>query len=121
MMDYKNFPQYWGDSDFAYRAYKKGYRIIYEPKSMMWHKVSSTVNKDASSNFTSFMSAFIYLTTNTRSIKNFHTVVKFYSRHCPIYSMPYILMRYALSVTLQSMRHSSFFRGFINRVKTICR
>ncbi len=121
MLDSKNFPQYWGDTDFTYRAYKKGYRIIYEPKSMMWHKGGSTVKKDAPSNTASFMSTFIYLTTNTRSWQNFRTVVKFYSRHCPAYFMPYILMRYALGVILQSMRHSPFFRGAMNGLKTIHR
>jgi GT2 family glycosyltransferase len=120
-LDSKSFPQYWGDTDFTYRAYKKGYRIIYEPKSIMWHNVSSTVKKHASSNITSFISAFIYLTTNIRSWQNFRTVIKFYSRHCPIYLMPYILMRYALSVILQSMKYNSFFRGFMNRIKTIHR
>ena len=121
MMDYKNFPQYWGDSDFAYRAYKKGYRIIYEPKSMMWHKICSTTKKDASSNPSSFLSALIYLTTNIRSCQNFRTVVKFYSRHCPIYLMPYVLMRYALRVILQSMWYSPFFRSVKDRIKTILR
>ena len=121
LVDSKSFPQYWGDTDFTYRAYKKGYRIIYEPKSIMWHNVSSTVKKHASSNITSFISAFIYLTTNIRSWQNFRTVIKFYSRHCPIYLMPYILMRYALNVILQSMKYNSFFRGFMNRIKTIRR
>lgn len=121
MMDFKSFPQYWADADFAYRAYKKGYRIIYEPKSMLWHKIYSTVKKDATSNLTSFMSAFIYRTTNIRSGQNFRTVVKFYSRHCPIYLMPYILMRYALQVILQSMRYSPFFRGVKDRIKMILR
>jgi GT2 family glycosyltransferase len=121
VLDSKSFPQYWGDSDFTYRAYKKGYRIIYEPKSMMWHKESSTVKKHTSSNPTSFISAFIYLTTNIRSIQNFRTVVKFYSRHCSIYLMPYILMRYVFAVARQSMWYSHFFRGVKDRIKTMQR
>ena len=119
MLDSKNFSQYWGDTDFTYRAYKKGYRIIYEPKSMMWHKGGSTVKKDASSNTASFMSTFIYLTTNIRSWQNFRTFVKFHSRHCPTYLMPYILMRYTLSVILESMQHSSFFRCVIDGIKKV--
>jgi GT2 family glycosyltransferase len=121
LLDSMNFPQYWGDTDFTYRAYKKGYRIIYEPKSMMWHKGGSTVKKDPSYNTTSFISTFIYLTTNIRSWQNFRTIVKFYSRHCPAYFMPYILIRYALSVILESMQHSSFFRCVIEGIKTIQR
>jgi GT2 family glycosyltransferase len=122
MMDSKSFPQYWSDIDFTLRAYKKGYRMIYEPKSMMWHKISSTVKKhNTSSNPTSFLSALIYVTTNIRSSQNFRTVVKFYSRYCPLYLMPYALVRYALGVTLRSMRHSYFFRGAMDRIKTILR
>ncbi|MCK4731403.1 MAG: glycosyltransferase family 2 protein, partial [Methanophagales archaeon] len=115
MMDFKSFPMYWGDTDFTYRAYKKGYRIIYEPKSRMWHKVCSTVKKDASSNPTSFLSALIYLTTNIRSTQNFRTVIKFHLRYCPLYLIPYVLMRYALRVIIGSMLHSSFFRGVIDK------
>jgi GT2 family glycosyltransferase len=121
MMDFKNFPMYWGDTDFTYRAYKKGYRIIYEPKSMIWHKLRSTVKKEFP-NINSFLSVLIYLTTDIRSVQNFRTVVKFYSRHCPIYLIPYVLMRYALLVILLSMMwHSSFFRGIMDWFKTIQR
>ena len=119
LMDYKNFPQYFADADFTYRAYKKGYRIIYEPKSRMWHKVNSTVKQDPAFNTTSFLSTFIFLTTNIKSCLNFHTVVKFYLRHCPIYSMPYLLMKYVFKVILQSILHSSFFRRIMGRSRTI--
>lgn len=119
LMDYKNFPLYSADADFTYRAYKKGYRIIYEPKSIMWHKASSTVKEDASFNTTSFLSTFIFLTTNIRSWQNFHVRVKFYLRHCPIYSMPYLLMKYFFKVILQSILHSSFFRRVMGRSRTI--
>lgn len=119
LMDYKNFPQYLADADFTYRAYKKGYRIIYEPKSMMWHKGSSTVKKDAAFNTTSFLSTFIFLTTNIKSWLNFHTIVKYYLRHCPIYSMPYLLMKYVFKIILQSILHSSFFRRIMGRSRTI--
>lgn len=99
IMDSKNFPQYWGDADFAIRAYKKGYRIIYEPKSMLWHKVSSTVKKETPT-ANSFLSTFIYLMTSIRSQYNFNMVTKFYSRHCPIYLVPYVLVRYYTRVIL---------------------
>ena len=45
LLDYKSFPHWWADTDFSYRAYKKGYRIIYEPRSKMWHKGGTTANK----------------------------------------------------------------------------
>ena len=115
LMDYENFPQNFADADFTYRAYKKGYRIIYEPKSMTWHKGSSTVKKDAAFNTNSFLSTFIFLTTNIKSWQNFHMRVKFYLRHCPIYSMPYLLMKYVFIVILQSILHSSFFIRVMGR------
>lgn len=121
MMDFKNFPMYWGDTDFTYRAYKKGYRIIYEPKSMMWHKMCSTVKKE-NLKTTSFLSTLIFATTNMRSVVNFRIVVKFYSRHCPRYLLPYVLMRYALLVILLSlMSYSPSFRGTIDKLKTLYR
>lgn len=91
LMDYKNFPQYWADLDFTYRAYKKGYRIIYEPKSMMWHKVSSTVKKEVPT--ASSSPTFLYLMRDIRSITNLRVVTKFYLRHYPIGLIPYLLIR----------------------------
>jgi GT2 family glycosyltransferase len=44
MLDEK-LPHVKSDWDFTYRAYRKGYRIIYEPRSKIWHKVSSTAKK----------------------------------------------------------------------------
>jgi GT2 family glycosyltransferase len=29
---------YWEDVDFSYRAYKKGFKIYYAPKALVWHK-----------------------------------------------------------------------------------
>ena len=120
IMDSKNCPLYWGDTDFTYRAYKKGYRLIYVPKSMMWHKLGSTVKKE-NPNLSSLLSALIYLTTNVRSAQNFRAVAKFHLRYCPIYLIPYVLMRYTLFVIIQSMSYSSFFRGIMNWFKTVHR
>lgn len=106
-MDYKNFPQYRADVDFTFRAYKKGYRLIFEPRSMVWDKVSSTIKKNAP-NATSFLSTFVYLTTNIKSSLNFRVNIKFYLKYCPRYSIPVVLTRYALVVILKSMLHSTY-------------
>ena len=36
---------YFEDTDFCVRAYKKGYRLVYVPTSVIWHKVSRTTSK----------------------------------------------------------------------------
>lgn len=36
---------YYEDSDYCMRARKHGYRVVYVPSSIVWHKVSSTAGK----------------------------------------------------------------------------
>ncbi len=38
-------PIYWEDVDTSYRAWKRGYSIFYEPRSVVHHRVSSTMRK----------------------------------------------------------------------------
>jgi GT2 family glycosyltransferase len=38
-------PAYWEDVDISYRAWKRGYSIVYEPRSVVRHRVSSTMRK----------------------------------------------------------------------------
>lgn len=38
-------PAYWEDVDISYRAWKRGYTILYEPRSVVRHRVSSTMRK----------------------------------------------------------------------------
>lgn len=38
-------PFYWEDFDLGYRAWKKGWRIIWEPKAIVAHKHESTISK----------------------------------------------------------------------------
>jgi GT2 family glycosyltransferase len=33
---------YWEDADFSYRAQKAGFKIIFEPRSLVWHKNSGS-------------------------------------------------------------------------------
>jgi O-antigen biosynthesis protein len=35
-------PLYWEDVEISYRAWKRGYTILYEPRSVVHHRVSST-------------------------------------------------------------------------------
>ena len=38
-------PAYWEDVDISYRAWKRGYITLYEPRSVVRHRVSSTMRK----------------------------------------------------------------------------
>jgi GT2 family glycosyltransferase len=40
-------PFYWEDVDLGYRAWKRGYKILWEPKSHVIHKHESTINKNS--------------------------------------------------------------------------
>jgi GT2 family glycosyltransferase len=38
-------PFYWEDVELSYRAWKRGYTVLYEPHSVVRHRVSSTISK----------------------------------------------------------------------------
>jgi GT2 family glycosyltransferase len=38
-------PAYWEDVEMSYRAWKRGFTILYEPRSVVHHRVSSTMRK----------------------------------------------------------------------------
>ena len=38
-------PNYWEDTDLGYRAWKRGWRILYEPKSTVRHQHQQTISK----------------------------------------------------------------------------
>ncbi|MEK6302535.1 MAG: glycosyltransferase family 2 protein [Acidobacteriota bacterium] len=38
-------PFYWEDVELSYRAWKRGYTILYEPRSVTRHRISSTIGK----------------------------------------------------------------------------
>ena len=39
---YSDYFLYWEEADWCVRAHKKGYKLIYAPKSKIWHKVSGS-------------------------------------------------------------------------------
>jgi len=45
-------PFYWEDWDISYRAWKKGWRTLYAPRSEVFHKSGSTVSKIYSDKYT---------------------------------------------------------------------
>lgn len=38
-------PFYWEDVDLSYRAWKRGWRVIYEPRSIVYHEHMATISK----------------------------------------------------------------------------
>ena len=38
-------PFYWEDVELSYRAWKRGFTVLYEPRSIAHHRVSSTIGK----------------------------------------------------------------------------
>ena len=40
------FPFYWEDVDISYRAWKMGWRIIYEPRSVVYHHSHGTISRE---------------------------------------------------------------------------
>ena len=102
MFDHKNLPQYWADIDFTYRAYKNGYCIIYEPKSVIWNKGQSTT-KPMMPQTASLLTTFKYFATDKRSPRNFRDSTLFYWKHCPKALLPYLLAQNAFWVFVGSL------------------
>lgn len=50
VFDERFFPAYYEDLDFCFRVRKAGYKIILDPTSFLWHKVSKSSNGSESEN-----------------------------------------------------------------------
>jgi len=49
-------PFYWEDIDLSYRAWKRGYRILWEPRSVVYHQHEKTIGTSFSPSFVDFIS-----------------------------------------------------------------
>jgi len=96
--DEEKMPQYWSDIDFTYRAFKKGYRNILVPTSVIWNKGGATSRSDMQSGNTSLVKVWRFLSTSRRSGNNFREAWAFYRRHCPRLLLPYQMTRNLVSV-----------------------
>jgi GT2 family glycosyltransferase len=38
-------PAYWEDTDLSYRAWRRGWKVVYEPSSVIYHRVSATLDQ----------------------------------------------------------------------------
>jgi hypothetical protein len=102
MFDCEGLPQYWADVDFTYRAYKKGYRIIYEPKSVIWNKGHATIGSE-NPQTVSPLATFLYFAKDIRSSRNFRDMAIFCWKHYPKIVIPYILTQNVLRLVISSL------------------
>jgi len=95
MIDWRYFPHWRGEVDFMLRAGKKGYRIIYQPKSRIWHKVSSTAKKIYTNRrFLNLPLSTLFFAISKRSRGgplSLYELTRFYTRHFPPFYVPYAL------------------------------
>jgi|KBSMisStandDraft_5_1062788.scaffolds.fasta_scaffold00065_32 GT2 family glycosyltransferase len=75
-IDEKNFPQYFGDSDFFLRAGYKGYRMMISPKLVIWNDED---NSGISNNLK--LKSFFMGLYSIKSTQNIFIKWKFYKRH----------------------------------------
>ncbi len=64
-------PFYWEDIDLSYRSWKKGYRVVFDPKIVVQHQHESTIGKYYSAGFIqtiSYQNQFIFIWKNITDI-----------------------------------------------------
>ncbi|MBN1415983.1 MAG: glycosyltransferase family 2 protein [Bacteroidales bacterium] len=87
-----NFPQYHGDSDFTYRAKRKGYSVIVHPALKIYNRTKSS-GIDHSGSFKQLLR----LMTDNRSKINFRKNLMFYRLYAKSYrAFLYLYWRYCL-------------------------
>ena len=74
------FPFYWEDVDLSYRAWKRGYKIIWDPRSIVYHKHEGTIGKKFSKNYIDFVSQrnqllFIWKNISSFSMLSYHRLM----------------------------------------------
>lgn len=77
---------FWEDLDLCYRAWKQGYKIIYEPKAIVYHKFHGSFIKRYSENGIRKISGENYFLF---AIKNIHDKTLFYQQ---IFSLPVLMV-----------------------------
>jgi GT2 family glycosyltransferase len=77
-VDIANFPHYWADHDFHYRAMKAGYRYYLSPLAVVWNTPNPA--RPQAATISTFKGAFWFL-FNRRSAMNMPTVRRLLKRH----------------------------------------
>lgn len=93
-------PFYWEDTDLSYRAWKNGYRVLFDPKIMVEHHHSSTISQYIKSDYKDTIAArnhFIFIWKNI-------TDNKLMNEH--VFYLPYNLLYFAYK------KNFFFLKGF---------
>lgn len=77
---------YWEDLDLCYRAWKQGYKTIYEPRSIIYHKFHGTYAKKCGEKGIHLISGENYFLC---ALKNFHDKSLFYKQ---LFSLPLLIL-----------------------------
>lgn len=62
------YPYYAEDLDISYRAWQRGWKVIYEPESIVYHKRSSTIKKGIKRKIIEKRNLFLFTWKNVRNI-----------------------------------------------------
>jgi len=101
-------PFYWEDIDLCYQAWKKGFKILFDPKILVEHHHESTIGKYFSRKFIqtiAFRNQFIFVWKN---ISDLNLLLKHF-----------LLLFYNLLYYSIVKRQSNFLRGFFQAVKDL--
>ncbi len=64
-------PFYWEDTDLSYRAWKRGYQVLWEPKSVVHHQHEGTIGSSFSKKYIDFISQRNQIIFIWKNITNF--------------------------------------------------
>lgn len=107
--DSKTFPHYAGDTDFFLRAKKAGYKLYYQPKSLIYsNKEQTGLTIDGT------LSNFIKVLIERKSYLNLRKNIKFYYRHSKKIFFPYLIFRTYLKVFFVFLK--KFFYRYIKNI-----
>lgn len=93
-------PFHWEDVDLSYRGWKRGWQVLYEPRSVAYHKVSATIDRN-----------FRQKHVDAVSFRNrllFHWI----NLHSPTFLARHLLMLAILFVTRIFVLDLDFYRSF---------
>ena len=105
--DQENCPQYQGDAEFSLRARRHGYRLLVEPKSVVYNRTVVSSGTEALNR-----ERIRTMLTGYRSPFYFRANYKLYRDYCPC--RPALLF---LSVRYLRMLYSIFRRRFVDRTR----
>lgn len=101
-IDDRIFPHYAADIDFTLRAYEAGYKIIFEPKAILYKKMGD--NGSSATPKYSLFKKFVLPLFSIRSSVNLPLQARFLWRHCPKRLIPRMLIH----------KYFTYYKGFLS-------